>query len=325
MALKELRVLSSCWTVRPVEEQDFPHIAATESAIGPEPTTEAQIREWEEFCRTDADYPMQWFVAVDENGAFAGWCNCGKAQWLGPDRREIYVGVPPERRRNGVGTLLLEHAENWAWRDNPRSLAAWCRGYDDASFAWAAKRGYALERQRTESVLNLVDLDPSKFDDRLRRVEGQGIEVQVLSEEQVKPFLPDLYRIYIETFREVPFRSPGAPDVPFESWVHETMGPKVAKIFALAIAGNRVVGSTNLYMPAAEGQGAGINYTGVLKEYRGKGIAFALKARAAEAGAKAGAKWIRTQNDADNPAILSINRRMGFRLVPGPRLLRKTL
>ena len=73
-----------------------------------------------------------------------------------------------------------------------------------------------------------------------------------------------------------------------------------------------------------EGQSAGIEYTGVLKEYRGKGIAFAVKVVATVEGAKAGVKQIRTNNDPDNPAILRLNQKMGFRAVPGPVIFKKS-
>jgi GNAT superfamily N-acetyltransferase len=308
-----------------VQEQDIPLIAATESAIGPEPWAEEQVREWEEFCRTDRDYPMRWFVAVGHDGAFAGWGNCGKASWLASDEREIHVAVPPERRRQGVGGSLLEHAEALASKDRPKNLKAWCRGYDRDSFEWAVRRGYVLERQRTESLLDLSSFDVSRFRKQLADVESQGIEALTLWDHEVDPYLPGLYHVFVESFRDAPFRSKEAEDTPYESWMHETMGGKSRKLFVLARKDSEVIGSTNLYMPLAEGQSASVNYTGVLREHRGKGLGLALKALAAAEGARAGAKQARTNNDPDNPAILRINEKLGFKPVPGPTILKKDL
>jgi GNAT superfamily N-acetyltransferase len=313
--------LGSDWTIRPVDEQDFPCIAATESASSPEPWAEEQVREWEEFCRTDPDYPMRWFVAAGPDGAFAGWGNCGKATWLATGEREVHVSVPPENRRRGVGTFLLRYAESLALSDGPSNLKAWCRGND--SLRWASKRGYVLERQRTESVLDLSSFDAARFAEELASVEAQGVRIVTLWDREVDPYLPGLYRAFVGSFRDVPFRSSGAQDIPYETWVREAISSKNRKLFAIALKDGDVVGFTNVYMPLIAGQSASVDYTGVLREHRGEGIAFALKVVAAAEGARAGAKRVRTNNDPDNPAILRLNEKLGFQPVPGPMILRK--
>ena len=317
------------WTIRPAMEQDFPDIAATESAVGPEPVAESQIREWENFSRTDKECPTEWFVAVEPDGSahgsFLGWGSWGKAHWLGPDEREIHVAVPPGKRGMGVGTFLLEHAEAMVKRDRPTAIFAWGRGYDRDSLKWALKRGYVVERERTEGVLDLAGFDAGKFQSDLDRVRLAGIEIRAAWDNQVDPYLPGLYRAAVETFRDVPYRSAGASDVSYETWLKEIKESSCRKLFAIALHGGEVVGYSDLWMPQVEGQSAGISYTGVLKEYRGKGIALAVKVVATAEGARAGAKRIRTNNDPDNPAILHLNQRMGFRPVPGPVIFKKGL
>lgn len=46
---------------------------------------------------------------------------------------------------------------------------------------------------------------------------------------------------------------------------------------------------------------------------------------ATEQTLQAGAVHIRTNNDNDNPAILALNAKLGYRLIPGPLRLRKQL
>jgi len=96
-------------------------------------------------------------------------------------------------------------------------------------------------------------------------------------------------------------------------------------VFAIAFHGSEIVGYSDLWIPRAEGQSAVIDYTGVLKEHRGKGIAFAVKLAAMLEGMRAGVKRIRTHNDPDNPVILHLNKKMGFRDVPGLVIFKKTL
>ena len=317
------------WTLRPVTERDFSDITMTESAVGPEPVAESQIRGWERYSRTDAQCPVEWFVAVEQDGSaygrFLGWGTWGKAHWLGSDEREIHVAVPPKERGMGVGTFLLDYAESMVKRDQPVTIFSWGRGSDPDSMKWAQNRGYAVHRERTESVLDLARFDAAKFQTNLDRVRLAGIEIRTVWSEQIDPYLPGLYRVAVESFREVPFRSAGAADTSYETWFNETMESSNRKLFVIALYGDEVVGYSDLWMPQVEGQSAGVDYTGVLKEYRGRGIALAVKVVATVESSAAGVKQIRTNNDPDNPAILCLNERMGFRRVPGPIILKKAL
>lgn len=317
--------MTAVWTICPVHEKDFPQIAAVQSAADQEPWSVGQVQEWEEFSRTDPDFPLDWFKAVDSDGHYAGWGCCGKDDWIAPEEREIWVAVLPEMRGRGAGTALLRHAEDLVSTAGVTGILGWTYGHDDCSRRWVEKRGYSLLRQRTDAALDLSTFNEAMAVEAVSRAESNGLCIRVVDQEKVRQYLDGVYRVYVETFRDVPFRSGDAPDMPYESWVHETMGSKGKKVFALAFDRDRIVGTSDLHMPRVEGQSAGINYTGVLREYRGKGLAFALKAATALAGKRAGATLIRTENDPDNPPILAVNRRLGFKSVPGNRIWRKPL
>jgi len=56
-------------------------------------------------------------------------------------------------------------------------------------------------------------------------------------------------------------------------------------------------------------------YTGTSRAVRGRGIARALKYESIGQAVEAGYPRVRTNNDADNPAILRINAEMGYQLI----------
>ena len=56
--------------------------------------------------------------------------------------------------------------------------------------------------------------------------------------------------------------------------------------------------------------------TGVLREYRRKGIATALKYKSIEYAQKKGIEHIRTFNDTTNVGMLGINEKLGFKKLP---------
>ena len=313
------------YTIRGFQERDYKAIADIESAIGPEIKTEPEIREWVGATRTNPDYRLTWYGADDGDGALVGFAQYGRVSWLAPHQRHVYVAVAPRSRGVGVASLLYERLLAEAHAERAKSMVAWCRGYDSRSLQWARQRGFVVTRERTESVLDLSGWDSSAFADRVDRARASGVEMKIVDGEGAGAYLSDLYQLFIETMVDLPFLPEGVPAPSYEAWLHDVMGSHAQKVFALAINGGHAVGESSVYLPRTEGQSALVGYTAVLKRFRGRGIAFALKVLATEATARAGAQRIRTNNDTDNPAILTINAGLGFRLVPGPQIVEKVL
>jgi GNAT superfamily N-acetyltransferase len=59
------------------------------------------------------------------------------------------------------------------------------------------------------------------------------------------------------------------------------------------------------------------SFTGVRRAYRGRGLAQAMKVKAAEYARARGATAIRTHNDSTNAPMLAVNRKLGYRPEPG--------
>ena len=63
------------------------------------------------------------------------------------------------------------------------------------------------------------------------------------------------------------------------------------------------------------------NITGVLRDYRGRKIAQALKLLTIRYAQAYGAATIRTSNDSENAPMLAINRKLGYKPLPGKYLM----
>ena len=84
----------------------------------------------------------------------------------------------------------------------------------------------------------------------------------------------------------------------------------------VAVKDNKYVGSTDITVyPKADPHKGWTGGLGVLKEFRRKGIATALKIKAIEALLKKGITEIRTDNEENNP-MYKINVALGFKPVP---------
>jgi GNAT superfamily N-acetyltransferase len=66
--------------------------------------------------------------------------------------------------------------------------------------------------------------------------------------------------------------------------------------------------------------------TGVLREYRGRDIALALKLRAIQVARAREMRTMWTNNDSENAPMLAINRKLGYQPEPGViRLIRQEM
>jgi hypothetical protein len=79
-----------------------------------------------------------------------------------------------------------------------------------------------------------------------------------------------------------------------------------------------------LLTPVAS-DGAWVAFTGVLPQFRRRGLALSLKAITLDEAFRSGRRWIDTNNNALNAGILAVNDRLGFQRLVGLLTMRKRL
>lgn len=309
--------------IRTYTAADYPAIVAMRNAVYHEPANETIVRESDE--RDDA-IGTRWtrLVAEDAAGDAVGYARAGHSSWLPANHFMLQVVVRADRRRHGVGSLLLRTAEEWALANGATGeFAAMIQGGDDGSFAWAQSQGYYMDLQRTESVLDLTDWDGSRFAGHLDKVRAGGITLLALPEVESDELLRQIYDVEAATVPDVPDYEGHMAS--WEEWRKDFRSDKTPQLYALALDGERLVGQSVLGLPRVAGGGAYTGYTGVLREYRGRGIALAVKLLTVEAAVADGRPHMRTNNDEENPAMLAVNEKLGYRMLPGPRRMKKKL
>jgi GNAT superfamily N-acetyltransferase len=138
------------------------------------------------------------------------------------------------------------------------------------------------------------------------------------------PLLRRVYAVDCESAQDEPAAQSYAAQ-PFEQWRHWIFDePGVAPDgFWLALDGTQPVGMTYLV-----DRGAGMaatGYTGVLRAYRGRGVATALKGAAVQWARAQGLAYIYTGNDLTNAPMLAINGQLGLEPLPASVQLVKYL
>jgi RimJ/RimL family protein N-acetyltransferase len=129
--------------------------------------------------------------------------------------------------------------------------------------------------------------------------------------------LPALYDLAVRTNADQPQLDPTTPP-PLEQFTQDvTVEPRaIPEAFFLAYDGARLVGLSSLERLPGTNEGVETGYTAVDSEYRGRGIARALKLRTIEWASDQGYRYIETDTNAGNEPMIGLNRSLGFEAEP---------
>jgi GNAT superfamily N-acetyltransferase len=306
--------------IRPFRPEDYEYIAVVRGISLPEYPMTADEWRFEDEKR-DPKFLHARFVAEDPDEGVIGFAQYGQDAWnYDPRRFDLRVVVTPAHRRRGVGAALYDHLLAELNPLDPTGLRAQVREDMADALSFVQRRGYVETMRDWESRLDVPACDLSRFDGAAERVAAQGIVVRTLRELDGDP---DRDRRLWELECAVSLDMPSAdesttPD--FEDWRRHTfetpnLRPDGYFVAVDTTAGDRYVGVSQLWgSPSVPDLFTGA--TGVLREYRRRGIALAMKLRAVTYARESGAPVIRTWNAQSNRAMLSINEALGFAKQP---------
>jgi GNAT superfamily N-acetyltransferase len=291
------------------DEADLEQVARIVNAVTPDDPTSIEEMRW-----ADATYPGTTRFLAEEDGRLVGAATVGRIYVHPPDFDGLWatIAVPADARRRGIGSALLvavsvrADAVGKGWLHMPVTDA-----HPDG-VAFLEHRGFS-EYERSKIVrLDLAGLEPPIVD------LPAGLELTTLAE---RPDLVEGVRaVAVEAFQDIPGggepMSAGDPD---EFRARDIDRPGIlpeAFMVARDPSSGRVVGYASLMIVPGSRTVAWHDMTAVVRDWRGRGVAAALK-RATVAWAIAnGLEALETGNDVDNAPMRAINARLGFRPLP---------
>lgn len=235
---------------------------------------------------------------------------------------QVNVRVRPEQQRQGIGTALLESLEaNARERGAPRATSI-VRGDEPEGGRFADRHGYREMNRRYNSYVDVAAFEASRFDDPDAVAARAGVRLASWAE-MAKVRVSDLdslqresYEFAVTTGQDIPRPEP-MPMPPYEAIRDVFFGPNSlvdGEATILALHDGRIVAET-----ITEQRTPGIFYTdftGTAREWRGKGLALALKLRALRALKAQGATLFGTTNDEQNAAMRGVNSKLGYAADP---------
>ena len=298
-------------------DSDYRRLAEVYDAIFPERSR--TIEEWR-FYDDSLDKSKYFFKRYtclnSSTGQALGFGEMWNPPWMfHPKKFWLDAWVDPSWQRHGVGGALYDKLQADLKQHGATTLWMGIRENMHDPIAFALKRGFTEKMRGWESTINPSQFNSSKFEEYPIKASKGGIQFSTLEKElrDDPECYQKLYELVQTAFRDVPI--PDTPtDTPYNEWLtFEMKNPNlIPEAYMIAKDREKYVGTSVVWRLQKEPQSLYQGLTGVLREYRGKGIAVALKLRVLDFARKNGFNHIRTYNASTNEGMLAINKKLGF-------------
>ncbi len=279
-----------------------------------EPITAETALEWWELREGEIRVTT---LALAEGGQTIGYWDIDHEIWMKPGHFYIQVVVAPPMRGQGVGKQMYKDVLSIACGHGAEDLESRVNEADFVSLKFIVKRGFKIEHHIFESTLDLTNFNERRFDDLMTRIRAEGFRFFSLAEAGLSDENKHkLYELNCAAAMDTPGNERLFPD--FSAFSRNVFGAKWfrADTQIIAACADQWVGLASIGIYPADGH-AYSAFTGVLREYRGRGLAQALKLQTILLAKKEGMRYIRTHNDSKNRSMLAVNRKLGYRPEPG--------
>ena len=236
--------------------------------------------------------------------------------------------VDREEQCRGIGRAIYNRLDKELADRN--AILVWTMTKEDLPkrVEFFQRRGFSEKARNWESRLDLTTANTAQFQGYVDKVRSEGITFTTLDEEQRRD--PGSLRQIHELVQLIQADMPREADftpMSYEDWTTYSMkNPQLlAEGYVLAKDRERFVGMSDVHRIDSEPGILNQDDTGVIREYRGRGIATALKLKVIDFGKQNGYRMIKTWNDSINAAMLAVNIKLGFKRQVGWIMMEKIL
>lgn len=273
-----------------------------------------------------SDDPRAKFV-VEADGEVIGFAHSRRREPMTRGMFFLTLYVDRERTRLGAGRLLAQAGEAFAQNHGAVSLTAFVPEDDPRGRGFAESRGYALARHLFESTMDVDTTSDAEIEAETAAVAAaSGVRYTTLAALGQTTETEDLvYEIGTECDLDEPGTQEYGP-VSREDYQRLLFSAPWFRPEGVIVAldGDHWAG-IHVLGPLADSEVADftVDFTGVRRPYRGKGLARALKLLGVKYARSQGGTRLITHNDSTNAAMLAVNRRLGYVPRPGILMMKK--
>lgn len=277
------------------------------ASVSREPSSEEAVR-----ATLTADVQLRRLTVIPgADKALIGYCSVTRLHSAPPGQATVWIATHPQHRQRGIATTLYRDTCAFLQTHQIHELRTRIEDDDHASFAFARRRGFTVDRHLFRSTLNLQTFDSTPFQSAVQHAQAHNIIFATLAELGDTPQnRRQVYELNKVTAADIPGRGPFFSFEEYQQSRFEHPSYRAAGVF-LAIYDQQWVGLKQVSIHSKEGC-AFDEMTGILREYRGQQIAQALKVYAISYAQSQQLPILRTFNDSANLPMLAINRKLGY-------------
>ena len=323
-------------TIRPFHPTDADYVAfvAVNNACWPDNPKTADEEKHADANR-NPDHFLQRVVG-EHSGEIVATGECGATFWLDePDQYYWHFNFLPEYANRGYEQQMYDYLMTILVRQNPCQFFVGMRDDKVQQIQFIEARGYHLIQTEPTSYLDVAAFDDAPFLDIMTHV--QQMDIQFFSVRHLQQIDADwllkLWNLQWAIKQDVP-RAGQATREPFATFKQRVNDPHQYDANAHFVAVHQAkgeahtvgdyIGMTRLTYNKVDPTIGATHLTGVVRNFRRKGIATALKVHAIRTARAQGVRRINTMNNETNP-MLNLNLRLGFQPGPAWRYYQKKL
>ena len=235
-----------------------------------------------------------------------------------PRKFVIYIHVNSNHINKGYGGASYDFLMEQLQPFSPIKITSMVNEIHSRGVLFLENRGFTMSMKEQESQLDLTIYNQEKYKKELDRVLNQGFRIVTLSQFRMEDKKAD-YKCW-------QFERVVSPDMPWTDPItvpefdhykeyllsHPRFNPDS---WFVVLDNETIVGLNNLWTTSMK-KIISTGLTGVLRKYRRKGVATALKHTNLAWAKNQGYESIRTNNVDSNKGMLSINLNIGFKFMP---------
>ncbi|ARU40668.1 hypothetical protein CCB80_05740 [Armatimonadetes bacterium Uphvl-Ar1] len=214
-----------------------------------------------------------------------------------------------------IAQLALASCTEKLLAQGAKKINVWTPNHHSAWISELESNGYQFDQANPESVLMLNDLDTSPFESNIQAVLDSGLKITSMADylaQNPETGWKTIYEMDMEILQDVPLPYEFTGE-PLETYIESmTVNKDSFNTIHFAQDGDRLVGTSMLFRSKVAKEFYHTGLTGVLREYRRRGIASALKVTNFKLAKEAGGKQITCDNEEKNP-MLQLNYQLGFK------------
>jgi GNAT superfamily N-acetyltransferase len=299
-------------TIRAFDPADYGPLVDLWNRIEPERPTTVREKRFQDEHRDPR--VLHGRLLAEAGGELIGHAHYGQpVEMLHPGHFWLSLAVREDWRRRGVGKGLFQALLAVLQPLGATELRMEAQEDRPAALAFLRGLGFVEHMREWESRLDLRLWEAERFREQTERVKAQGLQILTYPELAEDPECRrKLHALQTQIEADVPGVDAPTP-TDFRVWERKLLANPafVPEGWAVALDHGRYVGFTSLWRPELGGY-LDTGYTGVLREYRRRGLAFALKVHSLRGAQGTGALEARTWNATTNEGMLAINARLGF-------------